>query len=79
MRHRPQHEILSRTGLQAAVSRPHDNGDHLHDVTELLGIGEFRLFQLARQRQTGRQVPERELESPFMAYLRTGEPPAWVR
>jgi hypothetical protein len=46
---------------------------------DALRVAEIELFRLAFARWFGRPAEEREIEPPFMRYLKAGQSPLWVR
>ena len=48
-------------------------------ATTILGIGDFRLFEIAHKEWFGRPAPVKELEHIFMAALYDRSAPPWVR
>jgi len=47
--------------------------------SRLLEISEFRLFHIAYSRWYGMEIPDREIEPTFSAYLLENRIPHWVR
>lgn len=48
-------------------------------ATTILGVGDFRLFEIAHNEWFGRPAPVKDLEHVFMAALYARNAPPWVR